>query len=51
MINVQNAINANNLKSGRVMQKIGMIHEGTLHKYAFDNKDNLIDVELYAITK
>lgn len=43
--------NTGNLKSGRVMQKIGMIHEGTLHKYAFDNQGELIDVELYAITK
>ena len=43
--------NDKNLKSGRVMQKIGMIHEGTLHKYAFDNQGELIDVELYAITK
>ena len=40
-----------NDKSGRVMQKIGMIHEGTLHKYAYNNKGNLVDVELYAITK
>lgn len=40
-----------NEKSGRVMQKIGMTHEGTLHKYAYDNQGNLIDVELYAITK
>ena len=43
--------NKDNLKSGRVMQKIGMIHEGTLHKYAFNNQGDLIDVELYAITK
>lgn len=43
--------NAKNLKSGRVMQKIGMIHEGTLKKYSFDNKGNFIDCELYAITK
>lgn len=40
-----------NDKSGRVMQKIGMVHEGTLHKYAFNNKGEFIDVEIYAITK
>ena len=33
------------------MQKIGMLHEGTLKKYSFDNKGNFIDCELYAITK
>lgn len=43
--------NVANLKSGRVMQKIGMLHEGTLKKYSFDNKGNFIDCELYAITK
>lgn len=43
--------NVKNPKSGRVMQKIGMLHEGTLKKYAFDNKGNFIDCELYAITK
>ncbi len=40
-----------NPKSGRVMQKIGMLHEGSLKKYAFNNKDEYIDCELYAITK
>ena len=43
--------NVENPKSGRVMQKIGMLHEGTLKKYSFDNKGNFIDCELYAITK
>ena len=43
--------NKDNPKSGRVMQKIGMTHEGTLKKYSFDNKGNFIDCELYAITK
>ena len=43
--------NKENLKSGRVMQKIGMLHEGTLKKYSLDNKGNFIDCELYAITK
>ena len=40
-----------NDKSGRVMQKMGMTHEGTLHKYAFNGQEELVDVELYAITK
>ena len=43
--------NTNNPKSGRVMQKIGMVHEGSLKKYSLDNKGNFIDCELYAITK
>lgn len=43
--------NVENPKSGRVMQKIGMLHEGTLKKYSFDNKGNFIDCDLYAITK
>ena len=40
-----------NLKSGRVMQKIGMSHEGTLRKVAKNNKGELIDCELYAVIK
>ena len=40
-----------NLKSGRVMQKIGMIHEGTLKKVARDKFGNFVDCEIYAITK
>ena len=38
-----------NKKSGRVMQKIGMTHEGTLQKFAFSNKGELVDCEIYAI--
>ena len=41
----------NNLKSGRVMQKIGMTHEGTLKKVARDKLGNFVDCEIYAITK
>lgn len=40
-----------NLKSGRVMQKIGMQYEGILKKYVADNKDILVDCCMYAITK
>lgn len=42
-----------NAKSGRVMQKIGMKHEGTLRKYAYywwDN-ENLQDIDVYSIIK
>ena len=45
------AENADGLKreSGRVMQKIGMVYEGRLHKYSFNNDGELIDVDVYAI--
>ena len=39
-----------NLKSGRVMQKIGMSHEGTLKKATKDKNGSFVDCELYAIT-
>lgn len=38
-----------NVKSGRVMQKIGMKHEGTLRKFHIDNNGRLIDCEMYSI--
>ena len=40
-----------NPKSGRVMQKIGMTHEGTLKNYDVDNNGVLQDMEMYAIVK
>ena len=40
-----------NKKSGRVMQKLGMTHECTLKKFAFDNQGNFVDCEMYAIVK
>lgn len=43
--------NVKNSKSGRVMQKIGMQHEGTLRKSAFNNKGELVDMEIYSIIK
>lgn len=43
--------NVENPKSGRVMQKIGMQHEGTLRKFSYNNKGELVDVEIYAIIK
>jgi ribosomal-protein-alanine N-acetyltransferase len=40
-----------NAKSGRVMDKIGMKHEGLLRKYT-PNRDNiLVDCDIWAITK
>lgn len=38
-----------NKKSGRVMQKIGMKHEGTLRKFHIDANGKLIDCEMYSI--
>lgn len=43
--------NIENPKSGRVMAKIGMTHEGTLRKVDLDNKGNLIDCDYWSIIK
>lgn len=40
-----------NSKSGKAMQKLGMIHEGTLHKWSYNNKGELVDCEMYALLK
>lgn len=40
--------NVANLKSGRVMQKLGMKFEGILRKSDLDNKGNLIDMAYYS---
>ena len=40
-----------NPKSGRVMEKIGMTHEGRLSKYEVNRDGVLVDCELYAITR
>lgn len=40
-----------NPKSGRVMQKVGMTHEGTLKKFDMDKNGVLCDMEMYAIVK
>lgn len=40
----------NNQKSGRVMQKIGMRHEGTL-RGAGKNNQGIVDMDVYGITK
>lgn len=38
-----------NEKSGRVMQKIGMTHEGTLRCFAMDGHGRIRDTEMYAL--
>lgn len=48
---IQAVHHVENAKSGRVMQKIGMQHEGTLRKYEVDKDGILCDCEMYAITK
>ena len=40
-----------NAKSGRVMEKIGMKHEGRLAKYEVNRDGVLVDCEMYAITQ
>ena len=47
---IQAIHNYENIKSGRVMQKIGMQYEGTLKKYETNNKNVLVDCCMYAIT-
>ena len=42
---------ANNPKSGRVMQKIGMKHEGSLRKFDRNWSGELVDAEIYSIIK
>lgn len=41
---------ARNPASGRVMQKVGMVHEGTIRQGAL-KRDNFEDLELYAILR
>ena len=50
---IQAKHDSRNQKSGRVMQKIGMLHEGVLKKYrpSRDDKNKFIDVDIWAITK
>ncbi|HDR03974.1 MAG TPA: N-acetyltransferase, partial [Candidatus Marinimicrobia bacterium] len=40
-----------NSASGRVMQKAGMQHEGTLRNYIKAKESHLVDCEIYAILK
>ncbi len=41
---------SNNPASGRILQKLGMTHEGTLREH-FSKDDQLFDLECYAILK
>lgn len=48
---IQATHHTDNPASGRVMQKAGMTHEGTLRKYNVRNDGSLTDSEMYAIIK
>ena len=48
---IQSYHHVENPASGRVMQKSGMLHEGTLRKYGVRNDGGLSDCEMYAIIK
>lgn len=48
---IQSYHKTDNIASGRVMQKAGMVHEGLLHKYGEGWDGNLFDCDLYSITK
>ena len=50
---IQARHDARNAKSGRVMQKIGMLHEGTFRKSRLDRdvEGQLNDVDMWAIVK
>ena len=48
-VRIQALHKCENKKSGRVMQKLGMLHEGILKRYSLDNKGNYHDCEMYAI--
>lgn len=50
-VRIQSHHQVDNIASGKVMQKIGMTHEGRLKKYDIDRYGNIIDCEIYAITK
>lgn len=48
---IYSAHDSRNIGSGRVMQKIGMIHEGTMRQYYYNNDGTIGDREIYAILK
>jgi hypothetical protein len=43
------AVKVENLASGRVMLKSGMKYEGWLRGYVLNNRNKLVDWEMYAI--
>ena len=48
---IQALHDVNNPKSGRVMKKIGMTHEGVLKKYEPNNEGILTDCDIWAIVR
>ena len=50
-VRIQSHHQKENLASGRVMQKVGMKHEGLLKKYDINRLGEIVDCELYAIVK
>lgn len=46
---IQATHHVDNPASGRVMQKAGMLHEGTLRKFDVRNDGTLVDAEMYSI--
>lgn len=48
---ISSAHDARNIASGRVMQKIGMTHEGTFRRYYYQKDGSIGDRECYAILK
>lgn len=48
---IQAKHNVKNPKSGRVMEKIGMTHEGTLRRFARNRSGDLVDCDMWAIIK
>lgn len=48
---IQAIHDVDNPKSGRVMEKIGMSHEGRVRKYCRNREGVLVDCEMWAIVK
>ena len=50
-VRIQSHHQKENLASGRVMQKVGMKHEGLLRKYDINRSGEIVDCDIYAIVK
>lgn len=50
-IRIQSHHQIDNIASGKLLQKLGMEHEGTLKKFDIDRYGQIIDCEVYAIIK
>lgn len=48
---ISSGCDSRNIGSGRVMEKIGMKHEGTLRRYCYQKDGTIGDKKLYAILK